>query len=198
MACLLGINVCRNKIVGHHIIWNMLCDNIPCCLWNEIVFSQVQIHYGIFASSVPVCCSMFTRWIFQVVAYSLPRSPQCDSCHVWPASHATCLHYGVSPLLIHCLHCMAIIHIGSGLIRDTIGVLMFFIRQSVVWEADCWCTTMKTLTLLTHWGRGNIAAILQTIFSNAFSWMKMYEFRLRFQWYLFLGFELTIFQPWFR
>ena len=71
-------------------------------------------------------CSMFTRWIFQVVAYSLPRSPQCDSCHVWPVSHATCLHYSVSPLLIHCLHCMAIIHIGSGLIRDTIGVLTVF------------------------------------------------------------------------
>ena len=30
--------------------------------------------------------------------------------------------------------------------------------------------------LLTYWGRDKMAAILQTIFSNAFSWMKMYEF----------------------
>ena len=36
-----------------------------------------------------------------------------------------------------------------------------------------------------------MAAILQTLFSNAFSWMKMYEFRLRFHWSLFLKLELT-------
>ena len=41
-------------------------------------------------------------------------------------------------------------------------------------------------------------AISQTTFSNAFSWMKMHEFRLRFHWSLFLRFELTIFQHWFR
>ena len=41
-------------------------------------------------------------------------------------------------------------------------------------------------------------AISQTIFSNAFSWIEMFEFRLKFQWSLFLGFQLTIFQRWFR
>ena len=41
-------------------------------------------------------------------------------------------------------------------------------------------------------------AISQTTFSNAFSWMKMFEFRLKFHWSLFLGFQLTIFQHWFR
>ena len=29
---------------------------------------------------------------------------------------------------------------------------------------------------LTHWGRGKMDAFLQTTVSNAFSWMKMYEF----------------------
>ena len=52
--------------------------------------------------------------------------------------------------------------------------------------------------LLTHWGRDKMDAISQTTFSNAFSWIKMHEFRLRFRWSLFLGFELTIFQYWFR
>ena len=52
--------------------------------------------------------------------------------------------------------------------------------------------------VLTHWGRDKMAAIFQTTFSNAFSRMKMYEFRLRFHWILFLRFELTIFQHWFR
>ena len=51
---------------------------------------------------------------------------------------------------------------------------------------------------LTHWGRDKMAAIFQTTFSNEFLWMKMYEFRLSFHWSLFLGFQLTIFQHWFR
>ena len=29
---------------------------------------------------------------------------------------------------------------------------------------------------LTHWGRDTTAAIFQTTFSNAFSWMKMYKY----------------------
>ena len=33
---------------------------------------------------------------------------------------------------------------------------------------------------------------------NAFSWMKIYEFCLRFHWSLLLSFALTIFQHWFR
>ena len=51
---------------------------------------------------------------------------------------------------------------------------------------------------LTHWGRDKMAAIIQTTFSNAFSWMKMYEFRLRFHWSLFLRVQLSIFHHWFR
>ena len=39
-----------------------------------------------------------------------------------------------------------------------------------------------------------MAAIFQTTFSNAFSWMKMYKFRLRFHWSLFPRVQLH--QPW--
>ena len=45
---------------------------------------------------------------------------------------------------------------------------------------------------------GQMAAIFQTTFWNAFSWMKMYEFHVRFHWSLFLKVQLTIFQYWFR
>ena len=41
-------------------------------------------------------------------------------------------------------------------------------------------------TPLTHWGRDKMAFILQTTLSNAFSWMKMLEFGLKFHWSLFL------------
>ena len=48
------------------------------------------------------------------------------------------------------------------------------------------------IMLLTHWARDKIAAISQTTSSNAFSWMKMYEFRLRFPWSLFLRIKKNI------
>ena len=51
---------------------------------------------------------------------------------------------------------------------------------------------------LTHSGRDNMAAIFQTKFWNAFSLMKIYEFRLRFHWSLFPRVQLTIFQQWYR
>ena len=38
----------------------------------------------------------------------------------------------------------------------------------------------------------------QTTFSNAFSWMKMFEFRLKFHWSLFPRVQLKVFQQWFR
>ena len=34
-------------------------------------------------------------------------------------------------------------------------------------------------TPLTHWSRNEISIILQTTFSNAFSWMKIYWFRIK-------------------
>ena len=41
-------------------------------------------------------------------------------------------------------------------------------------------------------------AISQKTFSNAFSWIKMFEFQLKFHWSLFPRVQLTIFQQWFR
>ena len=51
---------------------------------------------------------------------------------------------------------------------------------------------------LTHWGRAKMAAGFQTAFSNAFSEKKMYEFRLKFHWKLFLRVQLILFQYQFR
>ena len=41
-------------------------------------------------------------------------------------------------------------------------------------------------------------AISQTTFSNAFSWKKLFEFRLKFHWSLFLRVQLLILHHWFR
>ena len=61
-----------------------------------------------------------------------------------------------------------------------------------------WARAQLSFWRLTHWGRDKMAAVSQTMISNAFSWMKMYEFHLKFHWSLFLRFQLTIFQHWFR
>ena len=44
----------------------------------------------------------------------------------------------------------------------------------------------KYLTHLTNWGRDKMSSIFQTTFSNVFSWMKFYKFRLRFHWSLYM------------
>ena len=44
----------------------------------------------------------------------------------------------------------------------------------------------------------NLAAILQTIFSDAFLWMKSFVFWLKFHWSLFLNVQLTINHHWLR
>ena len=43
-----------------------------------------------------------------------------------------------------------------------------------------------------------MATFSQTIFSDAFSWMKSFVFWLRFHWSLFLRTQMTITQDWFR
>ena len=63
----------------------------------------------------------------------------------------------------------------------------------------CYDLNQVTLDgLLLHWGRGKMANIFQTTFSNAFSWMKIFEFRIKFDWNFFLKIQLTKSQHWFR
>ena len=56
----------------------------------------------------------------------------------------------------------------------------------------CWASLCETQP------RTQSPAISQTTFSNAFCWMKIYEFWLRFHWSVFLMYELSIFQYWLR
>ena len=52
--------------------------------------------------------------------------------------------------------------------------------------------------LLTHLPLDKMAANSQTIYSDAFSWMKIIIFWEKFHWSLFLRVQLTIIQHWFR
>ena len=70
--------------------------------------------------------------------------------------------------------------------------------QKHIFHIDGLVQERHNTSALTHWGRGEMDAISQKTFSNAFSWMKMYDFRLRSHWSLFPRFESIIFQHWFR
>ena len=53
-------------------------------------------------------------------------------------------------------------------------------QYHITYNRTCmvWCETVL-FKEWTHWGREIMAIISQTTFSNAFSWMKIYEFRRR-------------------
>ena len=78
-----------------------------------------------------------------------------------------------------------------------IGKVVSIVRHETL-DLQCsqmhWLETWQTrghindcfrIVCLTHWGRDKMADIFQT-FSNAFSWMKMYTFWLKFHRSLFL------------
>ena len=64
------------------------------------------------------------------------------------------------------------------------------------WPAEYWL--MHASPVLTHWGRDKMAAVSQMTHSNAFSLMKILEFRLRFHWSLFLRVQLVQIMAWRR
>ena len=81
------------------------------------------------------------------------------------------------------------------------------------WHVDGWSYVSFTLShqycpqphssqatqySLTHLPLDKMAAISQTIFSNAFSWMKTSEFQIMFHWNVFLMVKLTICHHGFR
>ena len=80
------------------------------------------------------------------------------------------------------------------LLSVTRGVVL--IRTKLCVRVQQLITTGNPLFINTLRSR-QMAAIFQTIYSKAFSWMKMFEFRLEFHWRLFPRFQLTIIQHWF-
>ena len=93
-------------------------------------------------------------------------------------------------------------HFGDGIYYAHVLVIwayvsLNFVPSGLLNKAPVVCN-YNPCPNLTHWDRDKMAAFFQTTFSNGFSWMKIYGFRLGFHWSLFIGFELTTFQHWFR
>ena len=72
-----------------------------------------------------------------------------------------------------------------------------FMEVDILIHQVCYVSTWVTnhenqgsfVLILTHWDGDEMDNISQTTFSNIFSSMKMLEFRLKFHWSLFLGFN---------
>ena len=63
--------------------------------------------------------------------------------------------------------------------------------DAIVMVSHCFALSKQWPIVLTYLRLDKMSAISQMTYSNAFSWMKMYEFRLSFHWSLFPMFELT-------
>ena len=102
-------------------------------------------------------------------------------------------------------------YVSLGLNELTYNMVNSLGLDDIIWHHRIYSTLLQAmaccLTALSHYlHKTNVNTLRprqngchwQTTFSNAFSWMKIYEFRLRFHWNLFLRVQLTIFQHWFR
>ena len=71
----------------------------------------------------------------------------------------------------------------------------YYINNCSCWRVDVtwlWLSFATLHSVKTHWGRDKMAAISQATLSNAFSWMKMLDFRLKFHRILFIRIQLTL------
>ena len=85
------------------------------------------------------------------------------------------------------------IHYIDGLIQDVTPLLTHWSQVSLALTHRYLCDCHDVCSiLLTHLPRAKMAAISQTICSNAFSWMKLFEFQINFLSKIFLGTYLTI------
>ena len=51
-------------------------------------------------------------------------------------------------------------------------------------QVSTWTNTKK---VLIHWGQDKMIAISQKAFSSAISWMKTFEFEIKFHWNMFFS-----------
>ena len=80
-------------------------------------------------------------------------------------------------------------------IKRSIGT----VKQFSIYIHSSICNVFPLFRVSSH----SLDCVMNNLFNwttywNAFSWMKMHEFPLRFHWSLFLGVQITIFQHWFR
>ena len=90
------------------------------------------------------------------------------------------------------------ISLAWSLLAQTIADLLRETLRAFTWYSNTNPLYFSNVCIINSSLLDKMAAISQTIFSDAFSWMKSFWCWLRFHWSLFLRVKLTINQHWFR
>ena len=154
-------------------------------IWNQDIFNELPPvcrnfcrnayrHVGRAILRMPVCigttksAEIVINVDYDMIIFSIKKYFKEEWCRapVWQWRHA---------ISFNNMNCLFTIPVRLNI--DYNKHQRFFLSRRVMsWP----CMVVMSRKSLTHWGRDKMAAILQTIFSNAFSWMKMYPFWLRF------------------
>ena len=144
-----------------------------------------------------------------------PRKNEPCSLNIMLTSHIECLISDIGYSNVQCP--MSNILLTSHSCKNVVYKLsVLLLQRALLAGFTCFCHTqakhpvccLKKYSIIkvmspkhyiwqvdsTNWGRDKMAGISQTTVSNAFSWMKIFEFRLIFPWSVFLRVQLTILQ----
>ena len=116
---------------------------------------------------------------------------------IWPFFDKWCENYTITPFLTP-----GLLFLWNLLHRQSKCLLIFYLwhlmHHRLAQIPVSKTPDLPTLTHLTHLPLDKMAAILQTIFSDAFSWLKGIVFLLKFHSSLLLRVQLAKTQLWFR
>ena len=129
--------------------------------------------------------------------------------HIWPSCQVSGLMFNRNinyTLKVLQMPCCQICYIPSAItlqflegVSPVLHITYHYQTTHVVYKTSTIDITKQLLWhILTHLPLDKMAAILQVLFSDAFSLMKSFAFWLNFHWSLFLRVRLTITQHWFR
>ena len=170
-------------------IYIYVCNTVP-CRYNAVNFLQDihKRHPAPRPTGRGVGCLLwvFSLWLIFCLQWCVqyryfgPRYGGLDCDLYWMCIGTILDNMNVYEYICMCGHDTMYWLIKNGLFGMNNGNLELYNR----WIVIVW----------THWGLDKMAAISQTTVSNSFSWMKIYEFRIKCHWSLFLRVQQTLFQ----
>ena len=135
-------------------------------------------------------------WFCRLISHSIALV-SINSCGI------RCIHTSVCVCAFHFTHPGAFLPLDllCEYQIDHVGMTVCFIEFTFPKRIFCMglsvCIT-GCLYLTCCLSPRQMDAISQTMFSSSSSWKKMFEFRIKFHWSLFLRVQSTIFHHWFK
>ena len=100
--------------------------------------------------------------------------------------------------MLHTVFRIQSVDIASIVFSTELFRFISFAETNIIGAVTQFTLHIHVIYVKTQWDWDIMTAISQTTLSNALSWMKMFEYRWRFHWSLFLRVQSIIFQHWFR